>query len=190
MLIYRWFCSEIHYSGRSDAQFDTYGKAVEGSGGCLLQQIFTKEEEVSSRLKIKLLRLEFPPLSVRNVKCFQFFRSKKEERKCELNLPLRYVPCSCWGLVASQAYAQDEGGYNVTKSSTLKKVVYGGNNQRMPELQFPYASSGNRAINIDGAGRSPLALVIPSPTRPERRMAARTLTNDEPLAVRPSDNDF
>ena len=49
MLIYRWFCSEIHYSGRSDAQFDTYGKAVEGSGGCLLQQIFTKEEEVSPR---------------------------------------------------------------------------------------------------------------------------------------------
>ena len=52
------------------------------------------------------------------------------------------------GLVASQAYAQDAGGYNVTKSATLKKVVYGGNNQRMPELEFPYAMDGNRAINI------------------------------------------
>ena len=56
------------------------------------------------------------------------------------------------GLVASQAYAQGEGGYNVTKSSTLKKVVYGGNNQRMPALEFPYVTTGNRAINITTGG--------------------------------------
>ena len=49
MLIYGWFCSDIHSLARSDAQFDIYGKAVPGSGGCLLQPIFTNEEEVSAR---------------------------------------------------------------------------------------------------------------------------------------------
>lgn len=43
-------------------------------------------------------------------------------------------------------------GYNVATSSPLAKVVYGGNNQEMPRLDFAYSRDGERSIDIEPGG--------------------------------------
>ena len=44
-------------------------------------------------------------------------------------------------------------GYNVETKSPLTKVVYGGNNQEMPRLDFVYAATGDRSIDILTEGK-------------------------------------
>ena len=52
---------------------------------------------------------------------------------------MRYVPCWCWRLGASQAYAQ-AGGYAVSKS--IETVVQHGKNQRVGIIELNYDING------------------------------------------------